>query len=460
MKRRIVITLTIVLVAVAGTLSYRYHQRTQATLPQTVEERQQVTPSAEIVNVEASINYLKEEIRREPAVVRNYVELAQAYLQQAEGTGDEFTYLPQAREMLEAALRRDPNNYHALTLKATLLNKLHQFEQSRDLSRQLLAQYPEHAYVHGTLVDALVELGAYEEAVQAADRMLSIRPGLDSYARASYLRELHGDTEGAIAAMRLAADAGMGGHQDRAWALYQLGQLFLGDAKLDTAAYIFNGILEERPQYTRAVHGLAQVEMARGAYPGAIQILEQAYPEEPSWEALELLAEAYAAHGNTRKAQQTVKQIQKRFLQAEEMGEVVNMEYADFLADNDMAPVEALRRARIDQQRRPHHLHSLETHAWTLYKNGRADEAIPYIERAMRLENGDAMVHYRAAMIYKAAGHRAHAADHFRAAIEGKLHIESGLAATDARQQLSSLAAAGLVVAPHATTPVVQAQAQ
>ncbi|HEX7332829.1 MAG TPA: hypothetical protein VF290_15095, partial [Pyrinomonadaceae bacterium] len=44
-------------------------------------------------------------------------------------------------------------------------------------------------------------------AVQAAQRMIDLRPDSSSYARVSYLRELHGDTEGAIQAMTLALKA-------------------------------------------------------------------------------------------------------------------------------------------------------------------------------------------------------------------------------------------------------------
>ena len=46
-----------------------------------------------------------------------------------------------------------------------------------------------------------------EEAFDAVQTMVDLRPDSSSYARVSYLRSLHGDTEGAIQAMVAAVKA-------------------------------------------------------------------------------------------------------------------------------------------------------------------------------------------------------------------------------------------------------------
>lgn len=412
----------------------------RATTAQEVPEarmRAPVVPGAEFVNVGSSVEYYREQILRHPDVVKNYVELAQVMMQRAQTTADEARYVPEARDLLGEALRREPGNYHARVLQAALFNTLHQFEKARALAEDLIAQYPAHVYNYGTLVDALVELGAYEEAIKLCDQMLGLRPGLPSYARASYLRELHGDTDGAIEAMRMAADAGVGGSDERAWALFQLGTLYLNEDKPDTAAYIFNGILDEKPGYTRALGGLAHVRLVEGDYAEAIDLLEEAYAEAPNAAFLELLAEAYRATGDADRLAATVQKIRAGYRDAEAMGENVDMEYADFLADHEMDLREALALARKAYERRPDHLHALETYAWALYKNGRAAEAVPYVERAMRLDTGDAMVHYRAGMIYAAAGRPEAAAGQFERALAANLHVESRAAADEARARLA-----------------------
>ncbi|MEP0547328.1 MAG: tetratricopeptide repeat protein [Rhodothermales bacterium] len=438
--------LLVALVAAAAFAGYSLWDAQQAPVADLPEGPREVLPSSEFINAEASIAYYREKLRREPRDVQSRVALAQALLQQANATGREAEYIPAAREALAAALRQEPNNYHALLLQGTLFNKLHRFEDGRDLAERLIAQHPQNAYAHGILADALVELGEYDAAIAASDAMLAIKPSLASYSRASYLRELHGDTDGAIAAMRLAADAGASGHADRAWALYTLGTLYLADAKPDTAAFIFKGILAERPDYAYAVAGLGHAALATGDYERAAEQYRTAHGMAPRAEYLEGLAEALAAAGDERAANKALDGVRKDFAAVRAFGEIVDMEEADFMLDNGIEVEQALEMARQQQARRPGHLHANETYAWALHHNGRSREAIPYIERAMRLDTGDAMVHYRAARIYEAAGDRAEAARHLQLSLANHLRVESPTAAAEAQTVLASLdGAAGTV---------------
>ena len=107
--------------------------------------------------------------------------------------------------------------------------------------------------------------------------------------------------------------------------------------------------------------------------------------------------------------------------------------------------------AREQQARRPGHMHANETMAWALHAAGRSREAVPYIERAMRLDTGDAMVHYRAARIYEGAGDAAEAARHLRIALDGNLFVESPTAAAEAETVLASLGSGAVTRATSAT---------
>lgn len=439
MKPLVRIALAVALVAAIGFAGYSIWNARQAPVADLPEGPREVLPASEFINAEASIAYYREKLRRAPNDVKSRIALAQALLQQAQTTGRESEYVPEARAALAEVLRQDPENYHALLLQATLLNTLHHFEEGRDLARGLIAEHPRHAYPYGVLVDGLVELGQYDEAVAASDTMISIKPSLAAYSRVSYLRQLHGDTEGAIAAMRLAADAGMHGHADRAWALYNLGNLYLGQARPDTAAYIFRGILTERPDFANAVAGLGHVALAKGDYEAAIRQFETAYGMAPRDSYLEGLAEAYRASGDEARADETAKKVREGFARDRSIGEIVDMEEADFMLDYGIEVERALEMARGQVERRPGHLHANETYAWALHKNGRSREAIPYIERAMRLGTGDAMVHYRAGVIYEAAGNRAEAARQVQLALANHLRVESPTAARDARDMLAAL---------------------
>jgi pentatricopeptide repeat protein len=430
------LTAGILVAAAIGAFAIWTLRTQRADLP---EDRAQVAPSAEFTDAEAAADYYRAWIRREPDAVEPRVRLAQTLLQLASETGREADYIPEAESSLQDALAIDSTHYYALTLQASLLNTLHQFEDSRDLSTRLLARYPNHSYTHGTLIDALVELGEYDEALRVSDRMQAIRPGLPAYSRASYLRELNGDTRGAIDAMRMAADAEPGGRLGRAWALKHLADLYLAQAQADTAAFIYQGILEERPTFAAAAAGLGHVALVRGDAAEAVRRLEEARLMSASETTDELLVEAYTALGDTRKADAAAARVLAALLAAREMGEVVDMEEADFLATRDEDLDRALRLATVQIRRRPGHLHANETYAWALFKNDRAADAVPFIERAMRLGTGDAMVHYRAGHIYRGAGRAADAAEQFRLALAGHLGVESPSAAAETRTTLAAL---------------------
>ena len=77
------------------------------------------------------------------------------------------------------------------------------------------------------IVDALVELGRYAEAERALQEMVDRKPNLAAYARVSYFRELHGDLDGALAAMRAAASAGGAAPENVAYVRALLGGLEL-----------------------------------------------------------------------------------------------------------------------------------------------------------------------------------------------------------------------------------------
>jgi tetratricopeptide (TPR) repeat protein len=322
---------------------------------------------------------------------------------------------------------------------------LHQFQEAKRLAQIAIARVPYNAFSYGVLTDAHIELGEYDEAVKSCDKMLSMRPDLRSYARASYLRELHGDLDGAIAAMRMAADAGVAGQEGRAWTLYQLGMLYLQQGKADTAAFIFKGILDERPNYAYATAGLAQVNNAKRNYAEAIGLLQQAYKIVPDHGFIEQLADIYRAAGETKLADSTAQEALKTFGQHEKGGWNINREFAMFCANHDMNLAAALKRAKSEYETRAHNIDVLETYAWALYKNGQALEAAPLIEQAMNLKTRRATLDYHAGMIYYATGKVSEARTHLQRALTENLHLFP-LFAAEAQQTLAQLAAKNFVL--------------
>ncbi len=436
MKERLMSSRTIILSVAVGMVFMGGVFLISATKKESPEARYPVTTIAWSKQGVTAIDHMEAQLRLAPHDNGVRVRLAQAYLKEAQQSLQGAYYLPKVQEEIDKILLQDAGNLETLALQASLYNTLHQFEEARDIAEDLITRSPQTAYVYGILVDALVELGAYEEAIQRCDEMVKLRPGLASYSRVAYLRELHGDTEGAMEAMTLAVEAGISGQVERSWALYQLGQLYLGVNDLKTADVIFEGILEETPYYAYAIGGKAQVLMQRGEFKKAIDLFEEAHALVPADVFLEGCIEALTMLGHEKLVGQYELQLEQSYLDAADMGENVRMEYADFLADMGWELDKALEMAAQEYHRRPNHLHALETYAWALHKNGRSKEAIPLIEKAMRLNTADAMVYLRAGTIYLGAGQEEKAKRHFQAAIDANLQIESP---TSARMVLNTM---------------------
>jgi len=373
--------------------------------------------SAEFLNTKHAFEYYRDEIRKKPETVNNYVQLAQLFLQEARITGRHHEYLPKAQTLLEEALARDSKDFEALITKASVLMTLHKFEEAKALAEQAIAMGPYNAISHGVLSDALLELGDYEQAVKICDKMLSLRPDLRSYSRASYLREVHGDLAGAQQVMKSACDAGVSGHENRAWTLYQLGKLYFNEGKLDTAAYIFNGILTERPDYAYAHSGLAQIHLARKNYAEALATLKRIYGETPDHAFLEQLVEACHLAGETAEAEKMTRLALEAYAQHEQDGWDVDLEYARFCAMYDLNLPEALQRAQREYERRPDNIDVLEVYAAALYKNGQPEKAEPFIKQAMRLQTQRPSLYFHAGMIAYQLGEHDQAQAHLQQAL-------------------------------------------
>lgn len=386
-------------------------------MPDLLPRPGETMPSAEFLKSQADVKKYRAELHDHPDKIGDYVKLAEVYLQESRVTANHHFYIPVASALIDETLRRYPNNFEALVTGAGLQMTLHQFQKADDMVMIAIRQNPYNATSYGVLCDANVELGNYHEAVDACDSMMSKRPDLRSYARASYLRQLNGNDSGAIKAMLMAADAGLSGSESRSWTLYQLGNLYFQLGKLDTAAFIYNGILEERPGYAYSKSGLAMIHLAKGEYNDAIRELATAMQALPEHIFLEQLADVYLAMGDTVNARTLETRVFAAFDVHEQDGYDVDREYAQFAADHGVKLDEAVTRAEREWKRRPNNADAIETYAWTLYKNGKAQDA----EAIMETEKKSGMVtptmHYHAAIIYASLGMNGNAQQEWELAI-------------------------------------------
>jgi tetratricopeptide (TPR) repeat protein len=183
-----------------------------------------------------AIAQAQEAIAKNPGKPDGYNSLALALARRARETSD-TTYYTRAADALRKSLEAAPDNFGARKAEVWILLGQHEFAKARELAMALNKRVPDDVLVYGFVTDANAELGNYDEAEKACNWMLKLRPGnIPALTRAAYLRELFGDVEGAITAMRMAFDAtGLTESEDRAWILTQIAHLNLTLGKTDAA---------------------------------------------------------------------------------------------------------------------------------------------------------------------------------------------------------------------------------
>ncbi len=348
-----------------------------------------------------AITALQDQLRRSPQDATALATLGLEYVQQAKNTADP-TYYPKAEEALQRSLALESaENFTAMGAMASLENGRHHFTQALDWARRAVAVNPYNSSLQGTLADACTQLGRYAEAADAVQRMVDLRPGTPSLARASYVAELRGDTDTAREDMRRALqDAG--GPADQAFAHYYLGELAFNSGDPATELQHAQAGLTVAPGYTALLAGKARAEAALGRTEAALDDYRQAVQRVPQPEYLLQLGELYQSLGRTQEAEQ-----QYQVFRAEERLLTVNgvtpdADAALFEADHG-DPARALAIARDGLRTRPF----LDTHdalGWALHAAGHDQEARAEADQALATGARNALFHYHRAMIEAALG--------------------------------------------------------
>jgi tetratricopeptide (TPR) repeat protein len=351
--------------------------------------------------------------------------LVEAFLQKVRENGDASLYTRAEALLGQAKSGRDAEPV-ILVAEGTLALARHRFDDALRLGRKASALAPGNVGALGVVVDALNELGRYDEALAATQAMADARPSLSSLARVSYARELRGDLPGAVAAMAQAAAAGTASGENLAYVQVQLGnlQLTTGDVAGAEASYAaadaaFSG-------FPPAKAGRARVLVARGAPGAAADVLAEVVAALPTAEYAIAHGDALAAAGRKAEADDAYDLVDAIARLYRANGVDVDLELALFAADHRPGK-EAVERARRTVDERP----SIAAHdalAWSLFTAGLIDEAWPVAERAVALGTRDPQVRYHAAAIAMARGDRRVAARHLGVVLATNPRFSAALA--------------------------------
>lgn len=378
--------------------------------------------TAEWASVKNNAAVLSGKIKNNPTDIKSLMALAALYIREGRITGNFSYYNTAATKLIDAVLEKDAKNFEALSFKATILLSQHRFAEGNEMAEQIRQLYPLNAYVYGLLVDANVELGNYEVALEAAEKMVSIRPDIRSYSRIAYLREIHGDLPGAIEAMILAVDAGAPGDENTEWCRVQIGKLYeqLGNAKAARMHYTIAA--ENRKPYPYALGGLARIAVREKDYTKALALYRQADSLIPDHTFKEGMAEVYNLMGQPGKAKIIADEIldyMKKLTgdSKKESGQNEDHEMAHaYMGVGELD--KALEYSFVEYKRRPANIEVNETMAIVYYHRKEYTNALPYIETALRTNCKNPELLDYAGLIYAKTGNKVKAKKYLDEAIK------------------------------------------
>jgi len=350
----------------------------------------------------AAIAGLQADLKRTPGNYRGWSSLGLAYVQQARLTADP-TYYPKAEGAFATSLRLSPKgNSDALVGQATLASARHDFPRALVLVDSALKINNYSAIAYGVKTDALTELGRYDEAVAAVQKMLDLRPGTDSFARASYQRELRGDVSGARELLQRAAqDASASA--DKAFSLYYLGELAWNNGDPTAARQAYDDAVATDPKYLPAVTGQAKALAGGGDSTAGLALYRQAVEQQPQPAYVVELGELLEATGQSAAAKEQYDVVRATEQLFAASGANVDLELALFEADHG-TPADAMKYATSAYTVRPDSILTEDAYGWALHKAGRDKEALVQARRSVRLGTKLPYLRYHLGVIEAAVG--------------------------------------------------------
>ncbi|MDP9004443.1 MAG: hypothetical protein M3N12_06575 [Verrucomicrobiota bacterium] len=354
-----------------------------------------LTPPVGDTPIEREISELQNKIKSaadRPALLER---LGWAYINAARTTNDPGFY-KLAEQCADAIDARTPGSADAALLRGHVYEALHRFSEAEKIARDLVARR-EFAFDYALLGDALMEQGQLPGAVEAYQKMVDLKPCLQTYSRVAHIRWLKGDLPGALAMARVAAGSGNPREAEAtAWAFTRLGIYSLQSGHLDAAGKANDLALEFLPDFAPALLLRGRIFGARALTVEAVTTLEIAAQKIPLPEYLWALSDALREEGRGAEAEK----VDAKILATGRVNDPRT--FALFLSTRRTDPVAALELARAEMANRQD-IFSRDALAWAQLQNGYLEGARENIALALAEGTQDARLFYHAAAIAAAS---------------------------------------------------------
>lgn len=349
----------------------------------------------------SGIAVLQERLTRLPNDHGAWSALGIAYLDEAVATANPAFY-SKAEGAFQRSLTIEPEeNAGAVTGQAALAASRHDFGTALKLARTSQRFNAYSAANQGVLVDALVELGQYDEAEVELQRMVDLKPSVASFTRVSYYRELRGDLNGAKKALEQASAFASRANDDAFIARY-LGELEFSRGDLPAALKHYDAGIEAAPDNAALLAARAKARIAGGQVEEGLQDYRLSTTMVPLSANIADYAVALRVAGQPKEAAQQDALTRTTYTLLRSSGSNVDLELSMYEADrgNGKAAVQAATR----EYRRRASIHTEDALGWALHVAGDDKAALKHARAAERLSATNAVFAYHRGMIEHSLG--------------------------------------------------------
>ena len=360
-----------------------------------------LAPGTQQNETDRDIARLQEQARRDPNPKQALEQLGYRYVARARAGNDpgDYKLAEKTAECIESA---SPDDASALLLRGHVLHQLHRFNEAEQIARRLIVKR-QFVLDYGLLGDVLMEQGRLTEAADAYQKMIDIKPFHQSYTRASHLRWLKGDLDGAIELMQKAiAAASPRDPESIAWAYTRLAGYELQRGRLGDAERAADSALSYQADYAAALLMRGRVFLAMKKPADAVAAFSRAAQLNPLPEYQWALGDALRLHGDHAQADLVDSELTSRGADADART------LALFLATRRAAVTTAIALAERELQTRAD-IFTLDALAWSLAAAGRTAEAQVAMTRALAEGTEDGRLFLHAGVIAAAGDRRAEA---------------------------------------------------
>jgi tetratricopeptide (TPR) repeat protein len=343
-------------------------------------------------------------LRSHPRDEVSWAELGAAYTERSARRA-EWTGLPRAEKALRRSLALLPGekgNSEALLGLAELANVRRDFLAARGFAQQAQKQAPRRWAVYRALIDAYSGLGDYKSATAALARLQSLYEGSRARAVSARVYRDRGWREDAAATAYDAVGTAQG-PAERAAALWRLGELSWERGEYEEAVDACDAAIALAPEDYGALVVRARALAALDRKDEALRDYRRALAKLPLPEYALEAAELYESLGLREDSKKAYGLMRTAAGQASAQGVNQELLLGRYEADHG-DPEKAVRRLSALWDRGLRSAQLADALGWALLKADRADEALPYAQRATETGPRSALLAYHRGTIERALG--------------------------------------------------------